>query len=261
MPSRCQDHRANATESGRLLRCRFSKELSTRAHVTSGDARRLTLLSRRLSHRSVISLRTAESGQRASEVPPNVVGGPAAAEAARTCHDRSPLSGLYTCHELSRRTSSDRVSNSFVSASGSYMARADESQDDEPAPDQQAEVIQAVARTVWAILQSCRLNFATGELNDSLFRVVPSLVVLRPDSATSSLRVRRYRDAEAPGRQAVPPWRRPGHLRARRADRLDVWPRGSWPGASRLNDCCWKKYDATMSQAAGRRAVSARRIR
>jgi hypothetical protein len=56
------------------------------------------------------------------------------------------------------------------------MARADESQDDEPAPDQQAEVIQAVARTVWAILQSCRLNFATGELNDSLFRVVPSLV-------------------------------------------------------------------------------------
>jgi hypothetical protein len=34
--------------------CRFSKELSTRAPVTCTDARSLIILSRRLSHRSVI---------------------------------------------------------------------------------------------------------------------------------------------------------------------------------------------------------------
>jgi hypothetical protein len=53
-------------------------------------------------------------------------------------------------------------------------AVANTAQDREP--DRQAEVIQALARKIFAILQTCRLNLATGELNESLVKVVPSLV-------------------------------------------------------------------------------------
>ena len=36
------------------------------------------------------------------------------------------------------------------------------------------------------VLQSCRMSFVTGELNDGLVKLVPTLVGITPDCGTSA---------------------------------------------------------------------------